>query len=405
MLTLATTNPAKYAPFQRELARLRIELQPPPEPLPELQSLSFAEALTAKAKAMAAVFGRPVLVDDAGLVLEAFKPFPGPLTSLVIQSLGAEGLGQLLSGGTGAASMECHLGCWIRGQLRSWSGSLNGRIDASRKARDQRMPLSDLFVPATAGPEGALGHRAKALAALAEDAFDLHLELAQAPQACEAAGGFSASYQCPVCVELEGEGQTVFHEYLQERLAARIVYEDDHFVLVPPLGSFLQGGLLLLTREHIPSLAYLSPRLWPRLEQLLQSIQKALAARWGVCPLVFEHGSAIDRAKGRCCVDHAHLNIFPAKVLVHPHLASRMHLKIDSLAQLTRLQAAEFGYLLVQENDGARRVYDGQDAPTQLVRRIITAQMGMPERWHWRDYPGCDELIATYRALKGQIQL
>lgn len=405
MLTLVTTNPAKYASFQREFERLRIELRPPPEPLPELQSLSFAEALAAKAKAMASVFGRPVLVDDAGLVLEAFRPFPGPLTSLVIQGLGVGGLGRLLTANSAAATMECHLGCWVHGGLRTWTGSVAGRIDASRKPRDPRMPLSDLFVPDTPSSDGTLLHRAKALAALADDALDLHLALAQAPAPCESVEGFSADYQCPFCVEWEGESQTVFNEYLQERLTSRIVYEDDHFVLVPPLGSFIEGGLLLLTREHIPSLAYLPPQLWPHLEQLLQSIQKALVARWGTSPLIFEHGSAMDRTKGHCCVDHAHLNIFPAKVPVHPHLASRMHLKIGPLSELIRLQAAEFGYLFVQENDGIRYVYDAQDAPTQLVRRIISSQIGMPERWHWRDYPGCDELTATYHALKGQIHL
>jgi hypothetical protein len=78
---------------------------------------------------------------------------------------------------------------------------------------------------------------------------------------------------------------------------------------------------------------------------------------------------------------------------------------VKELPELTRLQRAEFGYLFVQENDGSRRVYDGQNVPTQLVRRIITSQLGIPERWHWRDYPGQDELVATYHALKGQIRV
>src|SRR5689334_23019879 len=132
MLTLVTTNPSKYAPFQNQLERLRIELQAPPQALPELQSLSFTEALAAKAKSMASIFGRPVLVDDAGLVLEAYKPFPGPLTSVLIRSVGAEGLGRLLSGVSNAASMECHLGCWTENSFRHWSGSVSGRVDPSR---------------------------------------------------------------------------------------------------------------------------------------------------------------------------------------------------------------------------------------------------------------------------------
>lgn len=40
-----------------------------------------------------------------------------------------------------------------------------------------------------------------------------------------------------------------------------------------------------------------------------------------------------------------------------------------------------------------------------MVRRIITARLGLPERWHWRDYIGQEELLATYNALKGRIRL
>ena len=82
-----------------------------------------------------------------------------------------------------------------------------------------------------------------------------------------------------------------------------------------------------------------------------------------------------------------------------------MNLSLGPLCELAKLRRAEFGYLFVQENDGTRRAYDGRDAPTQLVRRIITAQLGLPERWHWRDYPGREELLATYNALKDQIRL
>jgi len=82
-----------------------------------------------------------------------------------------------------------------------------------------------------------------------------------------------------------------------------------------------------------------------------------------------------------------------------------MNLRLESLSQLERLRSAEFGYLFVQENDGERRAYDGESVPTQLVRRIIAQHLGMPERWHWRDYPGLEELVATYNALKGRVRL
>jgi len=465
MLTLITSNTAKYAPFVSELERMRIALEAPPQPLPEIQASSFEVAVSAKAKAAAAMFGRPVLVDDAGLVLEAYDAFPGPLTAAVLARIGTAGLARLLSGVSHRGRMECHIGCWVNGALRWWSGSAPGQLDLSRVRSDAAghqtapvgpMLLSELFVPDEGGRPGLLVHRARALAALERDMPGLHLELERRgpsegasgqyqqiprhPDPLPLGGGEGESsavhestlapvegqrvgvrvqpgvpsrggqttgtcFSCPFCAEFDEDGLSTFAALMGQRLNSRVIYEDDQFVVMPPLGDFMEGGLLLLSRAHILSFAHLPAEHFARLEQLVGVICRALSQRWGVCPLVFEHGPAPERSKGVCCVDHAHFNIFPAKVLINPHLVRRMHRTLNALSELRELREAEFGYLFVQENNGERRVYDGRDVPTQLVRRIITTELGMPERWHWRDYLGQDELIATFEALKGQIRV
>jgi XTP/dITP diphosphohydrolase len=404
MLALVTTNPPKYEPFAAELERMRIQLEIPGKALPELQTLSFSEAVSEKARSMAQFYDRPVLVDDAGLVLEAYDPFPGPLTSVVMRSLGIQGLKRLLEGVSNRAAMECHIGCWIDGKLRSWSGRQQGCLDFSRTVGNARLPLTDLFVADIPTP-GAFPHRAQALKALEASAFELHLDAAALVESDDFTCPRGPVSQCPFCAELQGNDQTIFSEMVGERLKARIVYEDECFVVMPPLGQFIEGGLLLLARSHILSFAHLPAEHFERLERLLAVLGKALHQRWGVAPLIFEHGPAPERTKGVCCVDHAHLNIFPACVHLHPNLSSRMSFPIGSLAELSRFKRAEFGYLFVQENEGTRRAYDAECVPTQLVRRIISNQIGWPERWHWRDYPGVDELVRTYHALKGQIRV
>jgi XTP/dITP diphosphohydrolase len=403
MLTLVTSNPAKYAPFARQLERLRLQLEAPPGPLPEIQTSSFSEALAAKARTAAELFGRPVLVDDAGLVLEAYQPFPGPLTSSVLRGIGPVGLQRLLTGLSPKATMECHIGCWLAGTLRSWSGHSRGHLDFSRLPDHQSLPLTDLFVPEGAASKVQLAHRAQALAALETGLFDLHLETTapDGPPPCSRA----PAGQCPFCAELEDDSNTIFSEMMGERLRSRVLYEDEHFVVMPPLGEFMEGGLLLLSRKHLLSFAHLPAPLFEHLERLMQAIGRLLLLRYGVPPLFFEHGPAPEWSKGVCCVDHAHINIFPAAVRLYPHLAERMNFPLANLPSLARLQRSEFGYLFIQENDGSRRVYDGQLVPTQLVRRIITSAIGCPERWHWRDFPGGDQLVATFNALKDQIRL
>ena len=58
-------------------------------------------------------------------------------------------------------------------------------------------------------------------------------------------------------------------------------------------------------------------------------------------------------------------------------------------------------YLFLQTNVGTRFVYDAGIVPSQYIRRIVTAELGMPERWHWRDYLGLEELERTAATLAG----
>jgi XTP/dITP diphosphohydrolase len=405
MLSLVTSNPAKYQPFSSTLERLRIGLEKPRQAPLERQTLSFTQALEDKARGMAALYDRPVLVDDAGLVLEAYPGFPGPLTSVVLRGIGIPGLKRLLEGLSHRAKFECHIGCWVHGQLRVFSGAVDGHIDFSRPIASDKLPLTELFVPDESALPGQLLHRAKALAALESNAFELHLETAPANELDTVNCTRDSVSQCPFCAELDGNDQTIFSEMIQGRLGSRIIYEDDNFVVMPPLGQFIEGGLLLLARRHILSFAHLPAPLFEPLERLLGAISEALSQRWGTAPLIFEHGPAPERTKGVCCVDHAHFNIFPAKVHLAPHLRQRMSFPLSSLSGLSKARSAEYGYLFIQENDGTRALYDGKDVPTQLVRRIITSEIGFADRWHWRDYPGYDELLRTYETLKGQIRL
>ena len=280
MLTLVTSNSAKYVPFATELERMRIVLKAPPEPLPEIQASDFEVALTAKAKAAAAMFGCPVLVDDAGLVLDAYDAFPGPLTAAVLARIGRVGLARLLSGVTNRGRMECHLGWWVNNSLRRWSGSAPGHLDLSGVAVDaggrqapqsasQPMLLSQLFVPDDGGRPGLLLHRARALAALERDIFGVHLELERLAPAEDSVAPAEPTtgtcFSCPFCAEFEEDGLSTFASLMGQRLDSRVVYEDEHFVVMPPLGEFMEGGLLLLSRAHVLSFAHMPEAHFARL--------------------------------------------------------------------------------------------------------------------------------------------
>ncbi len=85
---------------RREAAQiLGVELESTDLDVPEIQSLDVTEVAAAKARAAYELLGSPdypVLVEDSGLVVEAWNGLPGALTKWFIQSVGSEGILRML---------------------------------------------------------------------------------------------------------------------------------------------------------------------------------------------------------------------------------------------------------------------------------------------------------------------
>jgi hypothetical protein len=212
----------------------------------------------------------------------------------------------------------------------------------------------------------------------------------------------SCNPDCVFCQEFDDPESSLYHELLGHKLPSRLIHATEHFLVFPPLGQFIEGGLLISTREHLFSMGHLPDAYYDELERLMAETAELLLAHYGCRPLFFEHAPVAPGDKGTCCVDHAHLNIFPVRVDVHHRLTKKFpHLAIGGMCQLKAMAKRDQAYLFLQTNAGTRFVYDAGLVPSQYIRRIITAELGMTDRWHWRDYLGLDELERTFARLAG----
>jgi XTP/dITP diphosphohydrolase len=94
-----TTNEHKRREVQEILG---FELERADLDLPEIQAIDPAEVAADKARAAREVLGRPglpVLVEDSGLMVDAWNGFPGALTKWLMHSIGSEGLLRMLPPG------------------------------------------------------------------------------------------------------------------------------------------------------------------------------------------------------------------------------------------------------------------------------------------------------------------
>jgi XTP/dITP diphosphohydrolase len=148
--------------------------------LPEIQAIDPAEVATEKVRGACEALGDrdlPVLVEDSGLMVDAWGGFPGALTKWLMKSVGNEGLLRLLPEGEDrSARAVCVVAlAEADGTVRTFRGEVRGAL-AKKPRGAGGFGYDPIFVPewssmtyAEMGEgKNADSHRARAFRAVRE---------------------------------------------------------------------------------------------------------------------------------------------------------------------------------------------------------------------------------------------
>ena len=143
-----TTNEHKRREVQEILG---FELERADLDLPEIQAIDPAEVAADKARAAREVLGRPglpVLVEDSGLMVDAWDGFPGALTKWLMQSIGSEGLLRMLPPGEDrSARAVCVVAlAQADGKVLTFRGEVPGTL-AQRPRGSGGFGYDPVFIP------------------------------------------------------------------------------------------------------------------------------------------------------------------------------------------------------------------------------------------------------------------
>ncbi len=143
-----TTNEHKRREVQQILG---VELESADLDLPEVQAIDPAEVATAKARAAREALGStnlPILVEDSGLMVDAWDGFPGALTKWLMGSVGNEGLLRMLAPGEDrSATAVCVVAlAEADGNVRTFRGEVRGTLAESPRG-EGGFGYDPVFVP------------------------------------------------------------------------------------------------------------------------------------------------------------------------------------------------------------------------------------------------------------------
>ena len=145
-VTFASTSQNKYREVQSILSAYGIAVDFAQITSLEIQSDSLEEIAGEKAKSAFALVGRPVIVEDDGLFIDALKGFPGQYSSYSFKTIGNDGILKLLAVSPDrSASFRSLIAFYDGSRLSISEGKVEGRI--SEKITEGGWGYDPIFIP------------------------------------------------------------------------------------------------------------------------------------------------------------------------------------------------------------------------------------------------------------------
>lgn len=186
---------------------------------------------------------------------------------------------------------------------------------------------------------------------------------------------------CLLCKIAKGENKNPEH----------ILYESKNFYVVPGLGAFFDGYVMIVPKAHIMSIAEVNEEIFDEFLQVLNDWRFILESVYQKKIFVFECGSGQNGGgKHATSIVHAHVHLAPTDMPVltcvqksglHPALIEPNDLLKDY---------GKYPYMLyIDQNDNWFITSDPETYfPRQHPRQILADYMGLgPEEYNWRKHP------------------
>lgn len=185
---------------------------------------------------------------------------------------------------------------------------------------------------------------------------------------------------------------------------ALVLFSSDQFGVVFDPAPLVPGHLIIHSHEHHGCAGEVPREDMTELVSVREQVVELVRTTFGSATF-YEHGRAghclSDGPEHRLC-HHFHLHCLPGDLDVSDRLAPRFDvLELADYAEITDLYEQYGDYLYLETDDGRRSYYVvNTEIERHLMRTLISARIGRPERADWRAYSGLELLVEGMSALR-----
>ncbi len=214
--------------------------------------------------------------------------------------------------------------------------------------------------------------------------------------------------RCDMCTEFESKPRVC-----PALGVDRVIWEDDRFLILPTIGCFIDGYVMIMPKRHTFSMAQLDKDELVELGKLTSQLYYKLKRKYGEL-MIAEHGAVNCDIRGAQCCDHAHLHFIPTVTQERLELASLQYSEVSQycgntpelVSNMSELgKYNECAYILYAVQPGYYNVWRSSAGfERQFCRRAGALANGVPDIWNWRQHFGEENMRRTIEALKGKLE-
>lgn len=191
------------------------------------------------------------------------------------------------------------------------------------------------------------------------------------------------------------------NKFFTKEFCDTVLYESQHFRVVPSLGSLIKGWVLITPKEEYLNFSLLNEPKYAELELLINEIKAFQNSIYGDT-VIFEHGPTHKCSKTGCGVDYAHLHLVPCRfnLLDGFHKYLKIDLKwheIRGISEILNFNKNELDYLYYRTSNDRHFITLHEEFPSQVFRKVIAHYIGNPGKYNWREFP---ELMTIRKTIQ-----
>jgi ATP adenylyltransferase len=183
-----------------------------------------------------------------------------------------------------------------------------------------------------------------------------------------------------------------------------VLLETNNFIVIPSLGSLVEGWLLIIPKKFHINLSQLDKSDIAELDQLVDRMEKTILPKFGHKYVLFEHGPRNENSKAGCGVDYAHLHFVPFEDNLIEGTKNFLNLdytwdNIESISNLVNYKDTDSDYLFIKDQNGDCFITIQEDVQSQTFRKVIANYVGRPNNFDWKCNSNVENIYSTINKL------